>query len=216
MQPFELLGCILRHLIGLSKCPLEVNEYIDSLLDTSFALCEYDPNYVYNDDEDEEMNDDEDDGGWGDEDFSDGGDMPEDDDDTSWKVRRSAVQIIDAVVRTRPDKVKQIIQSYVDKLIDRIKERIDDVKVEILTTLQGLIGASMELQDNTIESDLLHKSSLVRQMSIGEDLKDKRGQLVKMLLKPVKSKNMKVKVAAIETLSTYVTLVGFQIDEQFD
>lgn len=65
-------------------------------------------------------------------------------------------------MRTRPDKVKQIIQSYVDKLIDRIKERIDDVKVEILTTLQGLIGASMELQDNTIESDLLHKSSLVR------------------------------------------------------
>lgn len=75
----------------IRKCPLEVNEYIDSLLDTSFALCEYDPNYVYNDDEDEEMNDDEDDGGWGDEDFSDGGDMPEDDDDTSWKVRRSAV-----------------------------------------------------------------------------------------------------------------------------
>ena len=53
-------------------------------------------------------------------------------------------------------------------------------------------------------------------MSVGEDLKDKRAQLVKMLLKPVKSKNMKVKVAAIETLSTYVTLVGLSIDEQFD
>ena len=119
----------------IRKCPLEVTDHIPGLLSTSFSLCEYDPNYVYNDDSDEEMKDEDEDEGWGDDDFSDGGDMPEDDDDTSWKVRRSAVQIIDAVVRTQPDKVKDIIATYIDKLIDRVKERIDDVKVEVLTTL---------------------------------------------------------------------------------
>ena len=58
-------------------------------------MCAYDPNYQYNDDEDdEEMKEDEDDDGegWGDEDFSDEG-QPDDDDDTSWKVRRSMVPL---------------------------------------------------------------------------------------------------------------------------
>ena len=53
-------------------------------------------------------------------------------------------------------------------------------------------------------------------MSMGEGLKDKRVTIVKVLLKPIKSKNMKVKVAAIETLSSYALLVGFKIDDQFD
>lgn len=54
--------------------------------------------------------DDDDDGeGWGSDDEDDDG-LAEDDDDTSWKVRKSAVAIIDAVVRTRPDKVKSLIQ----------------------------------------------------------------------------------------------------------
>ena len=121
----------------IRKCPLEVNDYIVDILRRSFRLCAYDPNYAYNDDddEDEKMDDDDDEGGWDDSDLDDGDGMPEDDDDTSWKVRRSAVAIIDAVVKTRPDKVGEIIQTYVDTLIDRVKERIDDVKVEILNTL---------------------------------------------------------------------------------
>jgi len=117
------------------KCPLEVNDYLDDLLEASFNLVSYDPNYVYNDDEDEEMKEDEEDnGGWGD-DYSDDGGVPEDDDDTSWKVRRASVAIIDAVIKTRHDKVKYIINNYATKLIDRVKERIDDVKIEILNAL---------------------------------------------------------------------------------
>ena len=86
----------------ISKCPLEVNNYIQDMISRSFDLCAYDPNYQYNDDDEEMKSDGDDDGegGWSDEDFSDGG-MPEDDDDTSWKVRRAAVAIIDAVIKTR-------------------------------------------------------------------------------------------------------------------
>jgi len=146
----------------IRKCPLEVNEFLDDLLATSFKLCSYDPNYVYNEEDDEEMKeDDEEDGGWGD-DYSDENGMPEDDDDTSWKVRRSAVAIIDAVLKTRQDKVKQIIQLYANKLIDRVKERIDDVKIEILNALQGMIAASMETADCNIDMDLKSQSSVVR------------------------------------------------------
>jgi len=125
--------------------------------------------------------DDEDgEGGWSDEDFSDGG-MPEDDDDTSWKVRRAAVAIIDAIVKTRQDKVKEIISRYADTLIDRVKERIDDVKVDILYTLQGIIKASMEVKENNMEMDLKAQTSVARQLSIGEDLKGKQAAIIRML-----------------------------------
>ena len=39
---------------------------------------------------------------------------------------------------------------------------------------------------------------------------------MKVLKKPMDSKNQKVKVAAIETLSTYVNLVGFDFDRNFN
>ena len=93
------------------KCPLEVNEYVQLLLATGFKLCEYDPNYIYNDDEDdEEMKSDGEDEGWGDDDFSDnGGGFADCDDDTSWKVRRAAIGIIDTIIKTRPDRAKEII-----------------------------------------------------------------------------------------------------------
>ena len=202
----------------IRKCPLEVNDYIADMVSRSFELCAYDPNYQYNDDDDdEEMKDEEDDDGegWGDEDFSDEG-MPEDDDDTSWKVRRSAVAIIDAVIRTRPDKVKGIISQYADILIDRIKERIDDVKVEILNTFQGIIKASMEVKESNMEMDLKAQTSVQRQLSMGEGLKAKQALIVKVLSKPMKSKNMKVKVAAIDTISQYALLVGFNFDANFN
>jgi cullin-associated NEDD8-dissociated protein 1 len=80
------------------------------------------------------MKEDDDDEGWGGSDFSDNEGAPDDDDDTSWKVRRSAINIVDAIVKTRPDKVKDIIQRFADKLIDQIKERVDDVKVDVLNT----------------------------------------------------------------------------------
>ena len=37
-----------------------------------------------------------------------------------------------------------------------------------------------------------------------------------MLIKQIKHKNMKVKVASIETLSAFTLLVGFELDKQFD
>ncbi len=80
------------------------------------------------------MKDEDDEEGWGGSDFSDDAGAPDDDDDTSWKVRRSAINIVDAIVKTRSDRVKDIIQLYADKLIDRIKERVDDVKVDVLNT----------------------------------------------------------------------------------
>jgi hypothetical protein len=62
----------------------------------------YDPNYQYNDAEEEQMDSLMEDGegeGWGSEFYDD---EQDDDDDTAWKVRKSAIKIIDAIIISCP------------------------------------------------------------------------------------------------------------------
>ena len=200
----------------IRKCANEVTPFVQDLISNAFRLIEYDPNYEYMDDEDEKM-DDDDEGGWDDD--EDGGwgadddDQDDDaDDDTSWKVRRAAVGIIDVIVRTRPDILKGIIVQNSDKMIDRIKERNTEVKVELLKVLTAMIAASMEVNEQSIELDLMNATSLQRQLSMGETLKQRQELVVSALMKPLKSKKEKVKVAAIEALSSYALLSQWQFD----
>jgi cullin-associated NEDD8-dissociated protein 1 len=70
-------------------------------------LLEYDPNYTYGDDEnmadEAEMED------WGSDFADEEQEAMNDDDDSSWKVRRSAIKIIEAVIKTRPEFTKTIV-----------------------------------------------------------------------------------------------------------
>ena len=81
--------------------------------------------------------------------------------------------------------------------------------------LKSVISASIEQAENSIEMDLHAQSSLVRQLSCSEDLKVKQPKVIKALMNPMKSKNMKVKVAAIETLSDFALLSQFNFDLAF-
>ena len=204
----------------IRKCANDVTSYIPTFISNAFQLTEYDPNYTYFDDEDEKMEEDEE--GWGDDDEDGGwgaGDDDQDDDaddDTSWKVRRAAVGIIDVIVKTRPDVIKQIIMQHADSMVDRVKERNTEVKVELLKVLQAVIISSMEISQSSLELDLMSNTSMKRQLSMGEGLKEKQPVLVKALIKPLKSKKDKVKVAAIEALSAFALLTQFEFDASFN
>ena len=65
----------------------------------------------------------------------------------------------------------------------------------------------MEVKENNIDIDLHAQTSIARELSMGADLKAKQAVVIRVLSKPMKSKNMKVKVAAIDTISAYALLV---------
>jgi cullin-associated NEDD8-dissociated protein 1 len=118
----------------IKKSPKEVSGYIQDILQICASLISYDPNYTYTEDnEDQQMdNDEEDGGGWGDFEDDEGG--HDDDDDTSWKVRRAAIKTLDAIIPSRPDLLRDIYQKYAKLLVQRFKERDDNVKCNILET----------------------------------------------------------------------------------
>jgi cullin-associated NEDD8-dissociated protein 1 len=66
----------------------------------------FDPNYDYSALADAPMEEDAGDG-WSDDGMDVGG-AGEEDDDSSWKVRRAAVKLIDSIVISRPDMLREV------------------------------------------------------------------------------------------------------------
>jgi len=94
----------------LKRCPKEITPYVPRTLGMAVKLLSYDPNFTYMEEADEPMGADDDGEGWGDE-FEDDQDAGADDDDTSWKVRRAAVRVIEAIIVSRPEMLREIYQS---------------------------------------------------------------------------------------------------------
>ena len=80
--------------------------------------------------------------GWGSE-FEDEEAANEDDDDTSWKVRRQAIKTIEAIIVSRPEMLRTMYTDIAPKLVDRFKERDDNVKINILETFQALLKSTV-------------------------------------------------------------------------
>ena len=88
------------------------------------------------------MEGDDADGGWGSE-FEEELGGQEDDDDTSWKVRRASIKVIDVIFSNRPELMKTLYSRYTKKLVDRFKERDDNVKCNILESFQTLLKTTI-------------------------------------------------------------------------
>ena len=136
----------------IRKCPDQAVPTLKSIFKLTSEAITYDPNYNYQDDEDmgggdQDMDDDE---GWGD---YDGEDEQVDADDTAWKVRKSAVKVIDAVIMSCPAYLREFWISYVELLQSRFIERDDNVKCDILQTFQNLVKASVVVDQSTASAD---------------------------------------------------------------
>jgi len=125
--------------VFINSCPNDMTPYMKDSLESALRFVKYDPNVV---DEDVDMMDDENDEmeSNADDDFEEETGF-DDEDDVSWKVRRSAVQLLNTmVIRNRLPDDNSTIESYIPPLISRFNEREEVVRIEVLETLIGVIG----------------------------------------------------------------------------
>jgi len=130
------------------KCPSEVAASMKTLYSTCSDSIAYDPNYSYDAEQNEEME--EDNEGWG-SDFEE--DDQQGDDDTAWKVRKSACRIINAIVLTCPGQMAEFGDKFLDCMKERFKERDQSVKIDILDSFQRMIRSQASQSAELDEDD---------------------------------------------------------------
>lgn len=122
------------------RCPPEMLPFAPRLTSSLLTLAKYDPNYIVDDDEDEEdgeNSDDMGDDGEFDDDFDDGD--YSDDDDTSWKVRRASVRCIHAIISAQLILPKELSSVFGPFLVSRFKEREETVKLDVFAAFESLL-----------------------------------------------------------------------------
>ena len=150
----------------------------------------HDPNYVYDDDSDDEM------GGSDDEDeFGDDEDDDEyaDDDDISWRVRRSCASFLARVVENQPGMLGQLAEKLAQPLVAQFKEREETVRIEVFMTYRALLvqvraifGTDTASKSNGA-ADTMDEDGAVTVVASNVEA------IVKVLAKQHRDKNLKVR-----------------------
>lgn len=145
----------------LASCSNDMRPFTDESIDAALRYVIYDPNTTS--DEDDEMggtqgddddesgetglDDDDDDDDNIEEDFEEDGAMS-DDDDASWKIRRCAAKALYAIISTRSNgdllDNGTLYGRVAPVLVNRFKEREENVRLEVLATLASLIRKTGE------------------------------------------------------------------------
>lgn len=126
----------------------------EEVINCLLKLIDYDPNYDYNQEEaayNEEYDYDYDYNAYT-------------NDDSSWKVRRSTVKTIQSFVKSRMDIDKSLTTHVISKLVDCIKEREENTKLEIVGCISSF------LRTFTVENDLGFSKKVSYVKSIDEVL----------------------------------------------
>ncbi|KZV77591.1 TIP120-domain-containing protein [Peniophora sp. CONT] len=129
------------------KCPTEVTPFLSSIIQAANQYIKHDPNYAGgDDDEDEEMADEEEDE---DEDL----DQYSDDEDTSYKIRRSATKLQTAIIATRPELLVTLYKDVSPVLISRFGDREETVRLEVWATYVALLNQTRVYGGNSQVKD---------------------------------------------------------------
>ncbi|KAI0271714.1 TIP120-domain-containing protein [Gloeopeniophorella convolvens] len=115
------------------RIPTEVTPFLGTIIQVATTYIKYDPNYAGGgDDEDEEMLDEDDDDGELDDEWSD-------EEDQSYKIRRSATKLLAAIIATRPELLVSLYKEVSPVLISRFGDREETVRLEVWATYVALL-----------------------------------------------------------------------------
>ncbi|KAG8723447.1 hypothetical protein FRC09_003293 [Ceratobasidium sp. 395] len=128
------------------RCPSEIAPFLPDLITAGTTYIKYDPNYAADDDdndgEDEAMADAEDEE---EEDEDEDADEYSDDEDTSYKIRRSATKLLSAIISTRPDMLGELYTSVGPVLVARFGDREPTVRHEVWSAFTVLLRQTRQL-----------------------------------------------------------------------
>lgn len=126
----------------VQRCTEATTMHIPLIVNLCLNYITYDPNYNYEaDDIGRALQMDVED----DEDIE--SDEYSDDDDMSWKVRRSAAKCLEAVISTRVDMLEEFYKTLSPALIARFKEREENVKSDIFHAYIALLRITRSNDD---------------------------------------------------------------------
>ncbi|KAI9651506.1 MAG: hypothetical protein M1831_000796 [Alyxoria varia] len=117
--------------------PQDMALFQDETLQAVIRFLKYDPNFSFEDMDEDEPDEDLD----LDEDFEQD-DVGDDDDDFSWKVRRAAAKTLYSFIASNTNTVLEtpsIFETILKVLVERFKEREENVRLQVLQTISYLI-----------------------------------------------------------------------------
>ncbi|XP_072401896.1 cullin-associated NEDD8-dissociated protein 1 [Diabrotica undecimpunctata] len=146
----------------INRCPKEITKNILSITDLCLKYMVYDPNYNYDEDESANGQNDPND----DDEEDEENDEYSDDDDMSWKVRRSAAKCLEAIISTRHELLSEFYKVLSPALIARFKEREENVKSDIFHAYIALLKqtkstVSVSMDPNAMVMDDEEESPMI-------------------------------------------------------
>ncbi|XP_024383560.1 cullin-associated NEDD8-dissociated protein 1 isoform X1 [Physcomitrium patens] len=183
------------------RCPRDVAPHTDLILDLGLKYLSYDPNFT--DDMDEDQAEDMD--GEEDED-EESADEYSDDEDMSWKVRRAAAKCVSAVISSRPEMLATLYVEASPKLIERFKEREENVKIDVYNAFIDLLRQTGNVTKGS--GGLANPSSSPLHI-----LQQEVPKVIKSLNKQLREKSLKTKVGAFSVLKELVMVLPNSLSE---
>ncbi|XP_047204610.1 cullin-associated NEDD8-dissociated protein 2 [Girardinichthys multiradiatus] len=193
----------------IRRCPKEMSPHVAMVTKLCLKFMTFDPNYNYDDsEEDEDSMDIED----GDDEESD--DEYSDDDDMSWKVRRSAIKCLEAWISTRRDLLLSFYSSICPALLARFKEREENVRADVFAAFSTLLrqtrGGSSYHSLITAGSELGASRDQETAVAL---LKTQIPVIVKALHKQLKEKSLKSRQGCFCLLTELAHTVPGSLEE---
>ncbi|XP_076937152.1 cullin-associated NEDD8-dissociated protein 1-like [Bidens hawaiensis] len=176
----------------LLRCPRDIVSYCNEILHLTLEYLSYDPNFTDNmeEDTDDEVHDEEED--------DDSANEYTDDEDVSWKVRRAAAKCLSALIVSRPEMLSKLYDEACPKLVDRFKEREENVKMDIFNTFIELLRQTGNVTKGQIAVDKL---------SPRWSLKQEVPKVVKSINRQLREKSIKTKIGAFSVLKELVVVL---------
>lgn len=176
----------------LLRCPRDISSYCDAILHLTLEYLSYDPNFTDN------MEEDTDDESHEEEEDDESANEYTDDEDISWKVRRAAAKCLDALIVSRPELLSKLYDEACPKLIDRFKEREENVKMDVFNTFIELLRQTGNVTKGQID---------INEMSPRWLLKQEVPKIVRSITKQLREKSIKTKVGAFSVLKELVVVL---------